>query len=471
MGGGVCRVSPPSTLLHAAHEAAYGMQDYGYCCCDHGPCSKHLFDLNLPSGRKTLTTCSSSSENTKRRIPEEKGPFGKARKRGTSRSRTPNAKHVEDTVKLENLRAIDDIFLRAKADADKQRSLSGRNSTSQVPVSVSAPNLGEAAGLSTSFQPSALSNQAAQEPKEVILYGYGHESQWAAISHFERVSGGIIYEQYERDPRGGKYGLAFSQQQAAQYSSLSRMAMAKVNEFVGGDHWIKVTFDSAEAAERACHYSPHNIQGYTVFAEPYRGTKPTGGDRAIRTMGGSSVATSPNTMSSTTMPMGASQSSATLSSATATGSIPAPGPSRITRDPFFQASGTFPSGPEDVPAPAVAIAPVEPQAGLQGRSTGAQRGRSGKTTLRLKNAKLVQFLPQDKAFLPAPPKWQQSLSAFPVIGWVIGSGHGIIGNQVPRKEDGQFDSASASLYWRLWYMVDTCMGTDFCGVKEAEYEE
>jgi hypothetical protein len=58
-----------------------------------------------------------------------------------------------------------------------------------------------------------------------------------------------------------------------------------------------------------------------------------------------------------------------------------------------------------------------------------------------------------------------------VIGWVIGSGHGIIGNQVPRKEDGQFDSASASLYWRLWYMVDTCMGTDFCGVKEAEYEE
>jgi hypothetical protein len=340
-----------------------------------------------------------------------------------------------------------------------------------VPVSASAPNLGEAAGLSSSFQPSAISNQAAQEPKEVILYGYGHESQWAAISHFERVSGGIIYEQYERDPRGGKYGLAFSQQQAAQYSSLSRTAMAKVNEFVGGDHWIKVTFDSAEAAERACHYSPHNIQGYTVFAEPYRGTKPTGGDRAIRTTGGSSVATSPNTMSSTTMPMGASQSSATLSSATATGSIPAPGPSRITRDPFFQASGAFPLGPEDMPAPAVAIAPVEPQNGLQGRSTGAQRGPSGKTTLRLKNAKLVQFLPQDKAFLPAPPKWQQSLSAFPVIGWVIGSGHGIIGNQVPRKEDGQFDSASASLYWRLWYMVDTCMGTDFCGVKEAEYED
>jgi len=332
----------------------------------------------------------------------------------------------------------------------------------------------DAGGLSSSFQPGALSTPATKEPKEVILYGYGHESQWAAISHFEKVSGGIIYEQYERDPRGGKYGLSFGQQQPAQYSSLSKMAMAKVNEFVGGDHWIKITFDSAEAAERACHYSPHNIQGYTVFAEPYRGTVPTGGDRAIRTMGGSSAATSPNTMSSTTMQIGASQSSATLSSATATASVPTSMPPRMAPEPIIRASGAFPWESENEAVgrtSTAAVAPVEAQTGSLGQTTGLSNGRSGRTTLRIKNAKLVEFLPQDKAFLPAPPKWQQTLGQFPVIGWVIGSGHGIIGDQVPRKEDGQFDNATASLYWRLWYMVDTCLGTDFCGVKEAEYEE
>ncbi|KAF2689579.1 hypothetical protein K458DRAFT_475030 [Lentithecium fluviatile CBS 122367] len=402
------------------------------------------------------------SESIQRRIPEEKGPFGKARKRGVSRSRTPNTKHVEDTAKLENLRAIDDIFTRYKAETDKSRSLSGRASTSQVPISASAPNLLEAGGLSSSFQTSALPTPATKEPKEVILYGYGNEVQWAAISHFERVSGGIIYEQYERGPQGGKYGLSFGQQQSSQYNLLSKSAMAKVNEFVGGDHWIKVTFDSAEAAERACHYSPHNIQGYTVFAEPYRGTAPTSGDKAIRTTAGGSVTASPNTLSSATMQLGASQSSATMSSATATAS-----------EPSLQPSGAFPWENEPlVPTQSAApMVPVEAQTGQAGRTTGLQPDRPGRATLRIRNAKPVKFLPQEKAFLPSAPRWQQTLSSFPVIGWVIGSGHGIIGDQVPRNEDGKFDNASASLYWRLWYAVDSCFGTDFCGVKDAEYEE
>jgi hypothetical protein len=371
------------------------------------------------------------------------------------------------------MRTIDDMFAKHKADVDKQRTLSGRASTSQVPLSVSAPNLLDAGGLSATLQPGASSIPATKEPKEVLLYGHGTEVQWAAISHFERVSGGIIYEQYERDPPGGKYAMSFGPQQSAQYNLLSKSAMAKVNEFVGGNHWIKVTFDSAEAAERACHYSPHSIQGYTVFAEPYRGTGPTGGDRAIRTTVGGSLAASPNTLSSATMQLGASQSSATMSSATATASVPASMPSRMPSEPMFRPSGAFPWESEAIaPTHATPTAlPVDVQTRQNGRTTALRNGQPGRTTLRIKNAKQVQFLPQEKAFLPAPPRWQQTLSSFPVIGWVIGSGHGIIGDQVPRKEDGQFDNASASLYWRLWYMVDTCFGSDFCGVKEAEYED
>lgn len=84
-------------------------------------------------------------------MPEEKGPFGKARKRGSTRAKTPTAKSAEDSAKLDNLRAIDDIFGRFKADEDKKRSLSG-HPIAALPPSASAPNLIESGGLlGTSF--------------------------------------------------------------------------------------------------------------------------------------------------------------------------------------------------------------------------------------------------------------------------------------------------------------------------------
>ncbi|PVH94079.1 hypothetical protein DM02DRAFT_573496 [Periconia macrospinosa] len=427
------------------------------------PDSERAFDS---SGRRLPWAIEyADSDHGARRMPEERGPFGKARKRGLSRSRTPTARIVEDTTKSKNQQAVDDIILRTLASSDTQQqppSL-GRKSSgpiSQLPASAAAPNLTDG----------ALTNTASREPKEVILYGFGSEAQWAAISYFEKVSNGVIYEEYERNPSGSKYATPFSaKHRDALYRSLSKSAVNRVNSWVGGEHWIKVTFDSTEAAERACHYSPYAYQGYTIFAEFYRGTGPTGGDRAIRAQpGGSSLTASPNTVSSATLQMGASQSSATASSATVTASIPASNPPHSTPLSRFRASGAFPTEIEDeTPSVTVQARPASQNVA----QTSSQPHRPGKTTLRIKNAKPVVFLPQEKAFLPAPPPWQQTLSSFPIIGWVIGSGHGIIGDQVPRKEDGSFDNASASLYWRVWYTIDSCFGTDFCGVKEAEYDE
>ncbi|CAO2651191.1 Nn.00g094880.m01.CDS01 [Neocucurbitaria sp. VM-36] len=423
----------------------------------------------------------SSSDQNQRRVPEEKGPFGKARKRGTSRAKTPTTKSAADEAKLENIRAIDDIFGRFKADEDKKRSVSARP-VAALPPSASAPNLIDAGGLTVSFQASgATPNGAIKEPKEVILYGYGADAQWAAISHYERVSGGLIYEEYDREPYNPKFGYSFASQRSLHYKSLNKSALRKVNEYVGGDHWIKVTFDSAEAAERACHYSPKSIQGWTVYAEPYRGTGPTGGDRAIRAeAGGLSQTASPNTVSSATVgARGASQSSTTVSSATATASIPASQgllSRSITEPSFARASGAFPSHVDDLyaaPAPQ-----TQTQTQLQSQDSANTTSttlnpRSQRATLRLKgaNVKPAVFLPQEKAFLPSPPRWQQTFGSLPIIGWVIGSGQGIIGDQVPRKEDGTFDEKSASLYWRVWYMVDSCLGSDFCAVKDAEYDD
>jgi hypothetical protein len=401
-----------------------------------------------------------SADHSQRRLPEERGPFGKARKRGVSRSKTPNSKNAEDGAKLhESIKTIDDIFLRHKADTDKQRSLGRKSSgpASQLPVSASAPNLLETGGLS--FQGGVSTNAGAKEPKEVILYGFGSEIQWAAISHYEIVSGGIIYEEYERDGKDPRYGAGYyANRNSAMHRSLSRSAVSKVNEWVGGDHWIKVTFDSPEAAEKACHYSPYKCQGYMVFAEPYRGTGPIGGDIAIRAeAGGTSVVASPNTISTGTMQSGASTSSATASSATATASVPVTRQPNQHSDPTLLANGR--TSNENEP---VALLPAQ---------TSSQTRQPGNTNLRIRGAKVAVLLPQERAFLPAPPPWQQTLSSFPVIGWVVGSGRGIIGDQVPRKEDGAFDNATASLYWQAWYMVDSCFGTDFCGVKDAEYEE
>ncbi|KAJ4369106.1 hypothetical protein N0V83_006190 [Neocucurbitaria cava] len=429
-----------------------------------------------------MSDSSSDQNQNQRRVPEEKGPFGKARKRGTSRAKTPTTKSAADEAKLENLRAIDDIFGRFKVDEDKKRSVSAR-SVAALPPSASAPNLIDAGGLATSFQASgAPPNGAIKEPKEVVLYGYGSDAQWAAISHYEKVSGGLIYEEYDREPYNPKFGYSFTSQRSIHYKTLTKSALRKVNEFVGGDHWIKVTFDSAEAAERACHYSPKSIQGWTVYAEPYRGTGPTVGDKAIRAEAGAlSQTASPNTVSSGTVgARGASQSSTTVSSATATASIPASQsflPRSATESSLTRAaSGAFPSTNDDLyaaPAPQ-----TQSQTQLQHQDSAnttatALNPRSRRATLRLKgaNVKPAVFLPQEKAFLPSPPRWQQTFGSLPIIGWVIGSGQGIIGDQVPRKEDGTFDEQSASLYWRVWYMVDSCLGSDFCGVKDAEYDE
>lgn len=409
-----------------------------------------------------LTMASHSSDQNQRRVPEEKGPFGKARKRGTSRAKTPTTKTAEDNAKLENLRVQDDIFSRFKADEDKKRSVSGRASTGPVSTlpSSAGPNLMEAGA---SFPSGASTNTSAKEPKEVILYGFGTDVQWAAIDHYEKVSNGLIYEEYDRDPFNQKFSYAFASQRASNRQFLSKDAILKINQYIGGNHWIKVTFDSAEAAERACHYSPKILQGYTVFAEPYRGTGPTGGDREIRAALGSitSLTASPGTVFSTTT--GESQSSMTVSSATATASVPA-SLNRPTQSTLTRASGAFPtsiSAPQLQPQTLASITSTS--------TTTALNPTSRRATLRLKgaNVKPAVFLPQEKAFLPVAPRWQQTLGALPIIGWLVGSGQ----DQVPRKEDGSFDLQNASLYWRAWYAVDACLGSDFCGVRDAEYDD
>jgi len=354
-----------------------------------------------------------------RRVPEEKGPFGRALgRRGLSRSKTftPTGARKEDKDAQENWKAIDEIFQKAKENT----TISEKQDT-QTPVT-STP-----AGV----------------PTEVLLYGFGEVYQWSAIEFYERVSLGLIYEDYDRTPPNPRYNQSLSQSVLTRGVRIPPEALRKVNQFHGGVHWIKVTFDSAEAADRACHASPHRLNGYLVFAERYRGIGPNT-DAAIpataEALRGLSASPSQNSTSSTILNNG--NGSVTASSATATA------PSQ----------------------------PVQPPLDSQITSS-SLRGSGGSSTAistpqraLLRGAKRVVLLPADKAVLPATSRWQKTFGGLPLVGFVIGGSHNdMIGDQVPLKDDGEFDWEKASLYWQFWALLDYYIFfANFLGLKGDE---
>jgi hypothetical protein len=362
---------------------------------------------------------------SQRRMPEEKGPFGRAtNRRGVSRSKTftpSGTAKKEDKDAQESWKVIDEIFQRAKessATAEKQQS----TDPSAAPAVTTAGT-----------------------PTEVILYGFPEPYQWSAIEFYERVSMGVIYEDYERAPPNPRYNQTLSQSARVRKSKLPSEALKKVNKYHGGVHWIKVTFDSAEAADRACHASPHKLNGYLVYAERYRGTGPNtdaaipATDEAIR---GISASPSQNsTTSSTIRSHITAKSSSTLTASSAT----------ANQESLLSAS-----------SPTITI----PTPSGSSTATSTALLSPGKKPL-LRGAKRVVLLPAEKAVLPATSRWQRTFGGWPLIGFFFGgSQNDMIGNQVPLKDNGEFDWDHASLYWKFWAWLDFYIFfANFLGLK------
>lgn len=66
-------------------------------------------------------------------------------------------------------------------------------------------------------------------------------------------------------------------------------------------------------------------------------------------------------------------------------------------------------------------------------------------------AKKAVLLPAEQALLPQPSFTSRVLSQIPFLKWFSGS---MIGSQVPRTAEGEFDWVSASLYWKLICWLD-----------------
>jgi hypothetical protein len=384
-----------------------------------------------------------ASRNAENREPIEKGPFGRSQRRSRSglsrsRSKTAEPRREEDRIRAEQVAAEDAVFgsLRRKGDGQ------ARDALGEVDTNVVA------AGTVGGAQAVAGASRGDSEATEVVLYGFGEELQWAALDFYERVSGGTVLEDYDRQPPGQRYDMGRSFGRAAGQRSLSKAALKKKNTFAGGDHWIKVTFDSRAAADLACARSPHIVKGYLVYAEPYLGRGP-GKDEAIAaTQAGAQITDDavPMTFSTTAQnpvvegsPNG---SSTTATSATATTNQPT---SQPAAQPALQRA---PSDPFNTPATSSAL---QSQSQSQGQLTVRRQGRGI-----IPGTTQVELLPASAALLPKPAA--KSWLRFLWPGEVIGS-------SVPKREDGGFDYDKAGLYWRLFWTIDSWLGTDFCGLR------
>lgn len=425
----------------------------------------------LPWGYETITTTAAIplNDDKGKELPE-RGPFGRAsgRRRGSSRSRSKTAEPVqmreEERVRAENARAEDRVFgslRKGRPAANGERDALGDGDINVCPTSQQQPQPPQQQPQQQQQQ-DVTKVDADGEATEVLLYGFGDDLQWSAIDFYERVSGGVILEDYDRFPPGqrGYTEVARSYGRVAMQRTLSKAALAKKNRFAGGNHWIKVTFGSTSAAELACARSPHVVRGYLVAAEPWQGRGPAA-DKAMpaTAQAGAMIADEAIPPSFSTATVGGSPNgSQTLTSQTEHETPPQQ--QNLQHNQAVPWGRTLRHGPQSS-AVTSSAQPTSSQRQLTQRGTISATNTVTSTGIQSKliGARRVQLLPAEQALMPRQPKqsWLKS--------WLWSSE--VIGTTVPRKEDapGQIDWEKASFYWKLWWWVDWWWGTDFCGLK------
>ena len=296
-----------------------------------------------------------------------------------------------------------------------------------------------------------------------MLFGYPPASSWSAIQFYESVSGGMICEDYPRDPplERKRYHGNLGHSDYLHPRPLTAAEQKLAFRYFGGNCWIKVTFDSREAAERAVHNSPHLITGHLVHAQLYHGQPPDRDEPILaKEQGGRIAQTLGPSFSTTALTSPRQRPSAALSRSfnaaqTADPSVGNPAESE-TLSSSTASSGTatgieYPNIGQHLSSSTAAAhssqTPAKP-------TTFTHFPQTPRTILK----------PATEAILPQP-SWL-------VIRWkrmtqFVGFPKEVIGSAVPRQENGEFDWKAASLYWKFFYWVDQTLGSDWCGLKEA----
>lgn len=381
----------------------------------------------------------------------ETGAFGKTTRRSRSKTATP-ARREDPTI--QNAHKVFTAYF------DKQNTQFEEAPDTLAQKQRRAPVQPLSATPTDDTQSPPDTNPTARNipkvPTEVTLRGFKDvDQQYAAINRYEHIAGRIC-EDYPRDP---PYEIRRYKSDLRDPALVRRRLMTpeervKVNRADSGNHWVKVTFESQQAADAAIFSSPQAILGHLVYAELYRGTGPVrdepvpdattlaqgdeipagwrrsgfGGNRTAaelrqnfgngrlpeEVIAGDEMDLSPphSNTSSRTVESG-TVGTGTSSTSTVTGSG---------------------GGPTNAIIPAAAATQADPA-----------------YCRMIPTAKKAVLLPAEQALLPQPSFTSRVLSQIPFLKWFSGS---MIGSQVPRTAEGEFDWVSASLYWKLICWLD-----------------
>lgn len=312
-------------------------------------------------------------------------------------------------------------------------------------------------------------------PTQAILYGYHPTTQWAAVSFYERVSEGIICEDYERDPpyERWKYQNHISAGSIIRPRALTKEESILARQYRGGNCWIKVTFDSAEAADRAFSNSPHLVQRHWVYAEPYYGAGPAIDEPIpMRDEDQKQGLIDPPKPSRPTVVQTVGPSFSRQNSISSRGPTTLPcNFAAPPQTPQVGAADAESQASSNTISSATATAPsttVPEQSALRNRlspSYSAVNGsiRNPNFFTHFPDVPKTALRPAHEAFLPHPT-WTESIINHLSAAGLLPSG--MIGEGIPRLDNGEFDWGKASMYWKIFYWIDSTFGTDFCGLKD-----
>lgn len=352
---------------------------------------------------------------------------------------------------------------------------------------------------STSQTPS--DQQLEQRPTECLLYGYAtRASEWKVLTKFESVvTPGFICEDYARqDPslaQNTNSPMAFQRAAVVVRQNLSKEAVEKSRKYKGGNHWIKVTFDSYEAADRACYFSPLEIDGCSVYCEMWNGSGPSNDVPIPKGMDSAGSLISQQRARTVGVAGGKASAVAGFEQAIS-GTLPRshtlpdvqygqPG----ARDDLDIASSTASSATATAVLPTSPGSLQPPQNGLRSRSQPNLPSQVDAANALQKNSQFMSRAPAIKkaALRPVsealPPRQsfvERLLRSLPIVNYLLGlnvppatdkegrktGGGGLIGEGPVIKEDGSWDEQSNGWYWRLWHNIDRLVGSDLCGLKE-----
>ncbi|KAG6064882.1 hypothetical protein E4U32_007955 [Claviceps aff. humidiphila group G2b] len=370
-----------------------------------------------------------------RRSMAESGSFGKSTKRSRSRTITAPSR----TREAPTYTVADKIF---------GEWVSSQPSKAPPAVAHSRKSGGSMHDKAVAREKAAARRLIPLTPVEIILRGYRSPSQqYASIARYEELAGAIL-EDYPRNPPLGqrRYKSELRDTAITRTRQLNAEQRGRVNHAAGGVHWVKVTFESAEAAEAAISASPQRVLGCLVHAELYRGYPPTKDEACPDLESLLNVVDEPPKSIPVTRPArgpsdhrkGASGSGMPTLLRSRLVDLSPPNSSRTTSQTLDSATLTTTSSSS-------ATMTATPELGDPADVEDSDYCR------RIPSARRVRLLPAEEALLPQQSAASRFFNSIPLINWFSGS---MIGNEVPRTETGEFDWGRASLYWKFIWWLD-----------------